>query len=100
MFLYLVMAMVLCGGLLIGYVQWSLGASLTGLWLVPLSLVVIAGLHAASLVGQGLSRHQMIELREQLDQILDLAIQETPTSERPGLSTADQTPTMRVEITS
>tara|TARA_R110002072_G_scaffold6176_2_gene36964 strand:- start:6190 stop:6906 length:717 start_codon:yes stop_codon:yes gene_type:complete len=100
MFLYLVMAMVLCGGLLVGYVQWSLGASLTGLWLVPISLGVIGGLHAASLAGQGLSRHQMIELREQLDQILDLAIQETPTTERPGLSTADQTPTMHVEITS
>jgi hypothetical protein len=100
MFLYLVMTMVLCGGLLVGYVQWSLGASLTGLWLVPISLGVIGGLHAASLAGQGLSRHQMIELREQLDQILDLAIQETPTTERPGLSTADQTPTMHVEITS
>ncbi|WP_233215571.1 hypothetical protein [Rhodopirellula bahusiensis] len=100
MFLYLVMAMILCGGLLIGYVQWSLGASMTGLWLVPLSLGVIGGLHAASLIGQGLSRHQMIELRGQLDQILDLAIPETPAVERPGLSPASQTPTMQVEITS
>ncbi|WP_047816517.1 hypothetical protein [Rhodopirellula islandica] len=100
MFLYFAMALILCGGLLIAYVQWSLGASMTGLWMVPISLLVIVGLHAASLIGQGLSRHQMIELRQQLDQILALAAPETPTAERPALSTADQTPTMRVEITS
>ncbi|MFG0264255.1 MAG: hypothetical protein ACF8AM_03775 [Rhodopirellula sp. JB055] len=100
MFLYFAMALVLCCGLLVAYVQWSLGASMTALWSVPISLLVIAGLHTASLIGQGLSRHQMIELRQQLDQILALAVSETPAAERPALSTAEQTPTMRVEITS
>jgi hypothetical protein len=100
MFLYFAMALVLSGGLLVAYVQWSLGASMTALWSVPISLLVIAGLHTASLIGQGLSRHQMIELRQQLDQILALAVSENPAAERPALSTAEQMPTMRVEITS
>lgn len=99
MFLYFALGLLFCGGLLVVYVQWSLGRAISAVWALPIAILGILGLHIASWIGQGLSKHQMIELREQLDQILELAVPSSPTGKRPGLSSEVQTSTMQSEMT-
>ncbi|TWT80032.1 hypothetical protein CA13_14440 [Planctomycetes bacterium CA13] len=70
MFIYFVMACLIFFGAIYGYVQWSMKEQPWALLLVPISIVVIALLHFASLIGQGLSNDQMVKLRGQLDQTL------------------------------
>lgn len=55
------------------YVQWFMGDGPWALAMVPLGLIMIAGLHIASLVGQRLSTDQMQILRDRLTQAIDLA---------------------------
>ncbi|TWU23323.1 hypothetical protein Pla52o_28590 [Novipirellula galeiformis] len=57
-----------------GYVQWFMGGTPWGLLLVPAGVVGIAVIHVASLVGQGLSKDQMEQLRDQLDRTVACAV--------------------------
>ncbi|TWU38398.1 hypothetical protein [Novipirellula artificiosorum] len=70
MFIYFVMACLIFGGAVWGYVQWFMNDRPWALMLVPISILVIVMLHFASLIGQGLSRDQMEQLRTQLDETL------------------------------
>ena len=71
MFVYFFMGCLIFGGGVLGYCQWFMGQTPWALVLIPVSLVAIALLHLASLVGQSLSHDQMEELRRQLDQSIE-----------------------------
>lgn len=77
MAMYFVATILIFAAMIYGYVQWFLGGSPWALVVVPVNLVVIAGLHGASLVGQGLSADQMHLLRSRLDRTLELAFGES-----------------------
>jgi len=55
------------------YVQWAMGAAPWALIGLPIGTVMIATLHLASLIGQGLSSDQMALLRERLDHTIAAA---------------------------
>ena len=73
MAIYLVAACCFFAALIFGFVQWSMGNPPWSLVVVPISIVVIAGLHLDSLIGQGWSRDQMDLLRSRWDRTLELA---------------------------
>ncbi|QEG43627.1 hypothetical protein [Roseimaritima ulvae] len=64
-----------------GYVQWMLGTAPWALTVLPIGVIVIGSLHAASLVGQNLSSDQMHLLRSRLDRAIELAFPERPLAE-------------------
>ena len=70
MFVYFVMTFAIFFGAALGYVQWTLGDSTWGFLAVPIGILVIVLLHAASLVGQRFSSDQTVQLREELDHLL------------------------------
>ena len=70
MFVYFVMVFLVVFGATLGYVQQVSGEAAWGYWLVPSGLLVIAGIHLASYVGQRLAASQMRELRGRLDQVV------------------------------
>ena len=78
MAIYMVAACCLCGSLIFGFVQWAMGNRPWSLIVVPISILLIVGLHLASLVGQGWSRDQMHLLRSRWDRTLELARGEMP----------------------
>ena len=57
-------------GATLGYVQQASRESPWGYWAVPVGLLIAAGIHAASYVGQRLAVDQMRELRGRLDSVL------------------------------
>ena len=59
-----------------GYVQWSLGHTPWALIVVPTGIALIAALHLASLIGQGLSSDQMELLRSRFDRAVEIAFGE------------------------
>ncbi|TWU41253.1 hypothetical protein Q31b_26920 [Novipirellula aureliae] len=71
MFIYFFMACLIFGGGVLGYCQWFMEQTPWALVLIPVSFIVIALLHLASLVGQSLSHDQMEALRRQLDQSIE-----------------------------
>ena len=73
MAIYGVLLILMFGAGIVGFVQCMLGAAPWALLLLPLGAIIIGSLHAASLVGQGLSADQMYQLRRRLDELLDLA---------------------------
>lgn len=73
MAIYMMSACFLCGSLIFGFVQWTMGNTPWSLIVVPVSIFVIAGLHTASLMGQGWSRDQMHLLRSRWDRTLEIA---------------------------
>jgi hypothetical protein len=74
MAIYAVVTTTIFGSLILGYVQWFMGALPWALMIVPVGLFMIGGLHAASLVGQSLSTDQMDVLRGRLDQVVQIAL--------------------------
>lgn len=60
-----------------GYVQWMLGGAPWALLVIPMAGLAIAGLHTASLIGQGLSSDQMEDLQSRLDRLMELAFNAT-----------------------
>ncbi len=76
-FVYITMTTTAFFGAALAYAQWVVGATLWGLAVTVLSMLVIILLHAASLVGQRLSRHQMEQLKTRMDTILDQAFPES-----------------------
>ena len=77
MAIYFVAAITICGALIYAYVQWFLGSYPWALMVIPINLVIIVGLHAASLIGQSLSADQMQLLRTRLDRTLQIAFNES-----------------------
>ncbi|MGI9534087.1 MAG: hypothetical protein ACR2NW_03980 [Thermodesulfobacteriota bacterium] len=59
-------------GLVLGFSQWSIGMKPLGLWLVPLSLILIIIAYFIALSGQKLAYKEMVFLREILDRSLEL----------------------------
>lgn len=57
-------------GLVWGFSQLTLGMSAYGFWLVPLSVVLIAGAYAIALTGQRLAYDQMLLLRSFIKETL------------------------------
>jgi hypothetical protein len=76
MFIYFIAAFLASAAAIYGYVQWFLGGTPWALVIIPIAIVTIVSLHAASLFGQGLSSDQMDELRERFDRILQHACTE------------------------
>lgn len=73
MAVYMMSSCCFFGALIFGFVQYSMGKSPWALVIVPISIALIAGLHLASLVGQGWSRDQMHLLRSRWDRTLEIA---------------------------
>jgi len=59
-------------GLVLGLSQWSIGMKPIGLWLLPLSLILIITAYIVALSGQKLAYNEMVLLREILNNSLDL----------------------------
>lgn len=74
MFIYFIAAFVASAAAIYGYVQWFLGQSPWSLVIIPIAIVTIIALHAASLFGQSLSSDQMEELRDRFDETLQQAL--------------------------
>jgi hypothetical protein len=73
MFLYFFTVTVVFFAAMLGCAQWMIGQTVWGLWVAAAGVLVIAGLHTASLIGQRLSREQMEQLRSRLDHVLSEA---------------------------
>lgn len=76
MAIYMVAACCMFAALILAFVQWTMGNTPWALVVVPVSIIVIVGLHVASLVGQGWSRDQMQLLRSRWERTLEIARQE------------------------
>lgn len=70
MAIYFVVLMLMFAASIYAYVQWWMGDAMWSLLMMPMGVVLIATLHAASQIGQGLSGDQMELLRGRLDQTL------------------------------
>ena len=62
--------LLIVSGLILGASQWMVRETPWGFWCVPLGIIAIVLLHAASLTGQRLSRDQMGTLHERLNWVL------------------------------
>ena len=82
MAIYFVAAITIFGALIYAYVQWTLGSYPWALIAVPICVAIIVSLHAASLIGQGLSTDQMQLLRSRLDRTMEIAFHESSQAER------------------
>ncbi len=80
MFLYFMAAFLASAAAIYGYVQWFLGETPWALVVIPIAIMTIVVLHAASLFGQGLSSDQMDELRQRFDRTLQKALAEEPAT--------------------
>ncbi len=79
MFIYFIAAFLASAAAIYGYVQWFLGETPWALVIIPIAIVTIVSLHAASLFGQGLSSDQMDELRQRFDRMLKQILAEDQT---------------------
>ena len=70
MFVYFLAWFAVVFGATLGYVQQVSDERAWGFWAVPIGLLIIAGIHAASYVGRRLAVDQMRELRGRLDSVL------------------------------
>ncbi len=71
MFVYFFMAFLM--------LQWTMADLPWGLWALPVGLVIIAGLHGASQIGQRLGQEQMHQLRSRLDDLVGKALDSPET---------------------
>lgn len=70
MFVYILVVFLIIFGATFGYVQQVSDETPWGYWAVPTGLLIIAGIHVASYVGQRLGANQMRELRGRLESVL------------------------------
>jgi len=70
-FLYTAVGFLTTIGLMLGFVQWQSGMTAWGLWGVWLGLPGLAVLYGISATGQKLSAHQMEELKERIDMLVE-----------------------------
>lgn len=71
MFLYVGLAFGVVFGAVLGYVQWVSNEAAWGFWVTGVGLPAIGMIHLASAVGQRLGEAQMLQLREEVDGLLD-----------------------------
>ncbi len=81
MFVYFFVAFLMLFGSALGYVQWTMADRAWGLWVVPVGVVIIAGLHGASQIGQRLGQEQMHQLRSRLDDLVERALDSPETND-------------------
>ncbi len=70
MFLYTAVGFIATIGLMLGFVQWQSGMEPWGLWGFWLGVPGLAILYGVSATGQRLSAHQMEELKERVDRLV------------------------------
>lgn len=78
MFLYAAVGFLTVMGLMLGFVQWQSGMDPWGLWGFYAGLPGLALLYGVSVVGQRLSAHQIGELRDRMEELLDGLMEEEP----------------------
>ena len=79
MFLYTAVGFLATIGLMLGFVQWQSGMEAWGFWGVLIGIPGLAALYGLSATGQRLSAHQMDELKERIDTLVEgLEAQEAP----------------------
>jgi hypothetical protein len=71
MFTYTAVGFLTVMGLVLGFVQWQSGMSAWGFWGAATGLAGLAVLLSVSAAGQRMSAHQMTELKERVDALLD-----------------------------
>jgi hypothetical protein len=71
MFLYTVVGFLATIGLMLGFVQWQSGMSPWGFWGVVVGVPGLAVLFGISAVGQQLSSHQMGELKDRVEELVE-----------------------------
>jgi hypothetical protein len=81
MFVYFLAWFAVVFGATLGYVQQVSDERAWGFWAVPIGLLIIVGIHAASFVGRRLAEDQMRELRGKLDSVLSQQFGSEVTSE-------------------
>jgi hypothetical protein len=70
MFLYSIAALILVGGFILSYSQFSLGKEIWGFWLIPTSVFFALGVFLAGFWGKKRARRQMISLKKFFDATL------------------------------
>jgi hypothetical protein len=80
MFLYTAVGFLATIGLMLGFVQWQSGMDSWGLWGVWIGIPGLALLYGISATGQRLSAHQMDELKERVDKLVEGLVAEGPYS--------------------
>jgi len=71
MFLYTVVGFLTIIGLMLGFVQWRSAMTPWGFWGLVAGVPGLAVLYGISATGQRLSAHQMEELRDRIDELVD-----------------------------
>ena len=71
MFLYTGVGFLTVIGFMLGFVQWQSNMETWGLWGLWLGVPGLAILYGISATGQKLSSHQMAELKERVDQLVE-----------------------------
>lgn len=71
MFLYTAVGFLATMGLMLGFVQWQSGMEPWGFWGIGIGLPGLAVLYGVSATGQRLSAHQIEELKERIDRLVE-----------------------------
>lgn len=71
MFLYTAVGFLAVMGLMLGFVQWQSGMEPWGFWGIGAGLPGLAVLYGISATGQRLSAHQMDELKDRVDRLVE-----------------------------
>ena len=81
MFLYTAVGFLATIGLILGFVQWQSGMSPRGFWGGVVGIPGILVLYGISATGQKLSAHQMEELKDRIDDLVE-GLEREPQSPR------------------
>ena len=84
MFVYFLAWFSVVFGAKLGYVQQVSDERAWGFWAVPIGLLIVAGIHAASYLGKRLAVDQMRELRGRLDSVLSRQFDSVIASDAEG----------------
>lgn len=76
MAIYFVVMIAIFAAGIYGYVQWFMGDRPWALLVIPFGVMIILGLHVASLIGQSLSADQMTLLRQRFDRAIAIALRD------------------------
>jgi hypothetical protein len=83
MFLYFLTVTIVFFGVMLGCAQLMIGEAVWGLWAAAAGVLIIVGLHAASLIGQRLGNDQMEQLRKRLDDVVQASFHTNRGPDRP-----------------
>jgi hypothetical protein len=71
MFLYTAVGFLATMGLMLGFVQWQSDMAPWGFWGIAVGIPGLGALYAISATGQKLSSHQMQELKDRIDELVE-----------------------------